>query len=278
MKRGLLFLLLLLNLELLWAYSPADSARFKAFIRYAEQNKLAALAPGERVGRIAQYFIGTPYEAGTLEAPGSECLQINLRAFDCNTFVENVVVLSVLFEQQEVTFDMFRRILETIRYRDGFNAGYASRLHYASDWLYDNESKHFFEWVQPGSIGKPFVPNVNYMSTHSQSYPALKDQPLLLPYIADREKVINTRMFTYVPKAKVTSKATWIKTGDVVVITTNTAGLDFSHMGIAIRRNGLIYLLHASSTSKKVQISNVSLRKYLADVKKHTGIVVVRPI
>ncbi len=45
---------------------------------------------------IGKFFLGAPYMAGTLETKGAEHLVINLRKFDCVTFVENVVALAWL--------------------------------------------------------------------------------------------------------------------------------------------------------------------------------------
>ena len=43
---------------------------------------------------IGKFFLGTPYVAGTLETKGAEHLVVNLREYDCVTFVENVVALA----------------------------------------------------------------------------------------------------------------------------------------------------------------------------------------
>ena len=42
---------------------------------------------------IGKFFLGTPYVTGTLETEGAEHLVVNLREYDCVTFVENVVAL-----------------------------------------------------------------------------------------------------------------------------------------------------------------------------------------
>ncbi len=47
---------------------------------------------------IGKFFLGTPYVVGTLETKRGEHLVVNLREFDCVTFVENVVALAWLCE------------------------------------------------------------------------------------------------------------------------------------------------------------------------------------
>jgi len=82
----------------------------------------------------------------------------------------------------------------------------------------------------------------------------------------------------YVPKTAVRSVYPLIQSGDIIAITTDADGLDYSHLGIAVKdAAGVVRLLHASSSAKKVIISETELFDYLAGVKRHTGITVVRP-
>ena len=48
----------------------------------------------ETILQIGQTFLGLPYEGGTLEGP-EEKLICKLDAFDCYTFVENVMAISL---------------------------------------------------------------------------------------------------------------------------------------------------------------------------------------
>ena len=82
----------------------------------------------------------------------------------------------------------------------------------------------------------------------------------------------------YLPKDKLTDEAPFIHTGDIIAITSSVPGIDFSHLGIALRQNGVVHLLHASLSGKKVLISDQSLKLYLSGISHHTGIVVLRPL
>jgi hypothetical protein len=277
MKR--LLVLLFLSLTVLPAFSQesSDSAVFGAFLDYAQKEKITKKPTGERVAAIAGFFLGVPYVASTLEADGPERLQVNLRGLDCTTFVENVLALHNLLKEKNPDFAAYKRILTTIRYRNGVLNAYPSRLHYASDWLKDNHAKGFLNFVKMGKSASTFQPCVNYMSTHPDVYAALKAHPEFIGEIAKQEACINQMSFSYCPKEALSPKASFIHTGDMIAITTNLSGLDFSHLGFAVRQNGQVYLLHASSSGKKVMISENPLSEYLAGIKKHTGIVVLRP-
>lgn len=277
MKRLATFALLLMLCGTLFAQLSADSLIFEDFLRFATREKLEKMPAGERVALVGRFFLGKPYVSFTLEAPGPERLQVNLRGLDCTTLVENALALSRLVVSTKKDFGTYQSILTDIRYRKGRLEGYPSRLHYASDWLSDNMEKGYVRLVETDGM-VAWNPKVNYMSTHLASYAALKADSALLPVIAAQEAAINQRTFPSLPKNKLTEKAAFIRSGDIIAIATSLPGLDFAHLGIAIRKKGRIFLLHASSTGKKVLISETPLSGYLAGIKKHTGIVVVRPL
>lgn len=54
-----------------------------------------------------------------------------------------------------------------------------------------------------------------------------------------------------------------LKEGDIVALTTNTPGLDVTHMGIIKMVNGVPHLMHASSKQKKVIIDPLTLADYM---------------
>lgn len=276
MKRLVTFLLVVMLGGSVFAQNSADSILFQKFLCYAAKEKLEKKPAGERVAAVGRFFLETPYVAYTLEAPGPEQLQVNLHGLDCTTLVENALALSRMMVSGKQDLDTYKTLLTSIRYRDDKLDGYPSRLHYASDWLTNNVKKGFLTNV---NVGKDTLfPKVNFMTTHPAAYAALKTDSLLIPTISAQEAEINRLAFVYLPKNKVTEKASCIHNGDVIAISTSFPGLDFSHLGIAVRQKGKIYLLHASSTGKKVLISEIPLAAYLAGIKKHTGIVVVRPL
>ena len=94
--------------------------------------------------------------------------------------------------------------------------------------------------------------------------------------IKNMEDSINKRTRYYIPKSDIDKVYSKIKAGDIILITTNIAGLDTSHLGIAILYNGTIHLLHASSEYKKVMISLSPLKEYMAGIRSQSGIIIGR--
>lgn len=274
----LFFFIFSAALSFVHAQESQDSLVFQKFLDYAAKEKITEKETGERIILIARYFLDAPYVASTLEKEGPESLQVNLRELDCMTFVETVLALHNVLKESQPNFSTFKRVLTSIRYRNGIIDGYPSRLHYASDWLYNNVQMGFIQFAEMGRASETFRPEVGFMSTHPGLYPALMSHPEYMAEMARHEAHINTMLIKYLSKDKLTSKTGFIHSGDIIVIKTDIKGLDFTHLGFALRNNGEVYLLHASSTGKKVLISSQSLKNYLSDIKKDTGVVVVRPL
>lgn len=222
-------------------------------------------------------FLGTEYAAFALEAPGPERLVINLRGLDCVSFYENSLVLARCVKKDMMTFDEYRRELTFVRYRGGVIDGYPSRLHYTSDYFFDNAKKGVWRDVTKEAGGVPFVKNINFMSTHPEQYRQLRENSKFLEQIRQHEEEITRREKYFLPKDRVSVNAEKIQSGDILGITTDITGLDVSHTGIAVRQNGVLHLLHAPAVGKKVEVSEPALADYLARNKHHTGLMIVRP-
>lgn len=226
--------------------------------------------------QIANSLVGTPYVGHTLETEGEEHLVVNLREFDCTTFIETVLALTMTVQSDAPGVETFCQILQALRYRKGRIDGYGSRLHYFSEWIADNEKKGFVENITNQFEGEPLKISVNYMSTHPEAYLQLKDDSLMRLKIATVENKLSDLSKTYyLPKEKVSLKEPQLPEGTIVGITTNIEGLDFIHTGILIRVGQQIHLLHASSDNKKVLISEQPLSEYLMSNKRQTGIVIL---
>jgi hypothetical protein len=232
----------------------------------------------EVVVAIAESFIGTEYAANTIDAPGKEQLMINLQTLDCVTFYENSLVLARCIKKGKSTFEDFKKELQFVRYRGGVIDGYASRLHYTSDYFFENDRTSVLKDVTKELGGVPWKKKINFMSTHPNLYLQLKNFPENVDKIRKIEDEINTRPKYYIPKATVKRIAPQIRDGDIIGITTTIDGLDCSHTGIALRQNGKLHLLHAPVPGSKVQITELPLWEYLAKIKKDSGIIVARPV
>jgi cell wall-associated NlpC family hydrolase len=231
------------------------------------------LFSGDLIIEIGRSFLGAPYQAGSLDAPGKEKLIVNFRQFDCTTFVETVLALARCANAGKISKPEFRKTLKLIRYRQGEIDGYASRLHYFTDWLRDNEKKKILKNISYQGNAGAQRKKINYMTTHRVCYPALKNesefQKMLLV-----EKILSRKIFHIIGRDKVGAQKANIKNGDIIAFTTDQEGLDVAHVGFALWQRGNLYLLHASSKEDAVVISRKTISAYLKSSKKFTGIVV----
>jgi hypothetical protein len=68
----------------------------------------------------------------------------------------------------------------------------------------------------------------------------------------------------------------FIQEGDIICLTSVKSDLDIAHQGFAIKRNGRVYLLHASSLAGKVIIARQPLAQYVDSQRGQSGIMVIR--
>ena len=260
-------------------YKDKDVEICKSKFEMAISKNLAFEPIGNVITAVGKSFLGTVYIAHTLEVGDTEQLVINLTGLDCTTFLENSLVFSRLIKEGKTTFKDYENELKKIRYRDSKLDQYPSRLHYFSDWIYNNTHKGIVKDVTKEIGGEPIKFDVGFMSENPKYYVQLKDNPEFIPIIKKQEEAINKREYYYIPKEKVAAIESKIHNGDLIAITTNLKGLDIGHVGIAIKMDdGRIHFLHAPIVGSKVQITDEPLPDYLARVKKHTGIIVLRAI
>lgn len=218
---------------------------------------------------IATSYLGTPYVANTLESDGEENLVINTKAVDCVTFVEYTLA--------QALGPSFADNLQKIRYRNGIIDGYTSRLHYTSDWIANGIRHGFLTDVTAKHSPSTQKLALSFMSTHPKLYKKLADSPENVKRMAEYEQALSGRDVHWLPKNKLPETGLpWIKDGDIIAIATKTPGLDIAHMGIAQYVDGKLHLLHASSTLRKVVVSDRPLSYMLNNNKSWTGIRVVR--
>lgn len=250
-----------------------DRAVFDRYVAEMAPNK--SLPTGELMVKTARFFLNAPYVAATLEKE-PEGLVINLREMDCMTLVENVVALTRTMQSASPSFEEFCKNLQTLRYRNGEIHDYADRLHYTTDWIFENQRKGIVKDVTR-EIGGIFLPvDVSFMSTHPDSYKPLKENPALVAKIASKEEEINARSYYYIPETDIDKLSPGIKEGDIVCFVTTIKGLDISHVGVVCRVGEKLTFIHASTTGKKVIINEAPLQEYVEGIKRNSGIMIVR--
>lgn len=258
---------------------PEDLEVCNKKFEFAVQKEMQIQPIGEVIAEVGKSFLGLNYAAHTLEVAGDEQLVINLTGLDCTTFLESSLTFARCIKSGKTSFEDYQVHLTLIRYRSGKIDKYPSRLHYFSDWIYDNVKKGIVIDVTKEIGGKPIKFAVDFMSTHPDSYKQLKENNSFIPAISKYEDEINSREYFYIPKEKVEEHESEINNGDLIAITTNIKGMDIGHVGIAVKLDdGRIHFMHAPLVGAKVQISEEPIGEYLARIKKHTGIIVLRAV
>ncbi len=254
-------------------FTPEDLQIFNQYLSYIKPFK--NLSKTEVLEKTATFFLGKPYEAHTLETTAGETLVVNLRAFDCTTFVETVIALSRTASSVIPAFNTYLNELQHIRYRNGEINGYASRLHYTSDWIYENERNGKLKNISVALGGRMEEKTIGFMSAHRESYRQLKEDDATLQAIVVREKEINGRGgFAFLPKANIAITAPLIPHMAMIGFTTDIRGLDVSHTGFAFREGDRLTFIHASSARQKVVIDEKTLSDYCLGQKSCAGILV----
>lgn len=222
------------------------------------EQKAAKSVAADQIYFLSGKFLGTPYKdhtlTGDLNTP--EVFTINLSGMDCFTYIDYVEALRLSDNYPE-----FKNNLQNIRYKDG-KIAFTKRNHFFSDWPVNN----------PESV-KDVTKDIGggKAVTTSKNLNVKKDGSYYLPGITPKE-----REFYYLPSGVIDSDLVDnLNTGDYVGIYTELPGLDVTHTGIVIKKDGRAYLRHASSRSVNEKVVDEDLLEY---IENKPGLVVYRPI
>jgi cell wall-associated NlpC family hydrolase len=252
-----------------------DEARFASFLAGLPPRA----TPGERAAAAGEALLGRPYVAAPLAPPpGSqeaEPLVARLDGFDCVTLVETCLAVART-QERDRTWRDFTEELERLRYREGRRAGYASRLHYFSDWLRDNDRRDIVRNLTAALGGVPDTRPLTFMSRHRSAYPALADDGVFAD-LSRLEASASKPPRHVIPKARIGSILPMLQAGDVLAFATDIEGLDVAHVGLVHRTaGGAVHVLHAPEPGQAVQISRTPLVAYTARHAQHVGVMVGR--
>lgn len=261
-------------------YQRADSLKVMQLFKSAQ-------AVGRKdIGTYMVFFgrqlKGVPYVGKTLEKNKDEHLVVNLRQLDCTTYVETVLALSRCMAQDRATFANYCAQLRIIRYAGG-EVSYPTRKHYFTYWIQQSALQGLVKDVQ--SPNPPFkavqTVKADYMTNHLSQYPMLTGQPEWVGKIKAMEKAVTGLRVRYIPKSALNNSKLLRQTvhdGDILGLVTTKAGLEISHVGIAVWHNDGLHLLNASSLQHKVVEDGDLLKTYLGKRKTEKGIRVARPL
>jgi cell wall-associated NlpC family hydrolase len=201
----------------------------------------------DRVEFFSKCFLGSPYETNPLGgAPGTpEVLTALLEGFDCVTYVESVLALSLSTTSGEFV-DWLRRI----RYVEG-QVSWAHRNHYMTGWVRQNKRAGVVKSIAAGVPG-------NHKSRVLDVVPGIPAR--------------RTR-FLVVPRSKLERLQRRLRTGDLIFFASTRRRLDVFHCGILVRRDDRLWLRHAAGGRKSVVEQGLS--EFLA-ANRMAGVLVVR--
>ena len=214
-------------------------------------------ATGEQIEFLSEQFLGTPYKASTLtgDINTPEVFTVNLEGMDCFTYIDYVEALRL-----STTLEDFKANLKDIRYRDG-DISFQGRNHFFSDWPTQNsDSVRDITYEIGGNKTIAVEKNLNLKSDGSNFLPGIP--------------AVNRKIY-YIPTPEIDDDLLKkLRTGDYVGIYTGIEGLDVTHTGIMIKKDGRVYLRHASSRKKNYKVVDEDLKQYIQNTP---GMVIFRP-
>lgn len=257
--------------------------KFQSLVARARAENWTALPMGARVAAFGRAMTGTPYVGFTLEIDDKiESPSCNFSGLDCWTFFEAALGLARMIETPRASYspeDLLREI-EWTRYRGGrCTGGYLERIHYLDEWFFDNAARNNVIDLTRDLPGAQRLHGrrSTEMTTLWKSYRYLKKNPSLRPKMRQLELQVEKLPVYYVPKAVVPKAEASLQDGDIIGIVTKYQGGVCSHVGLAVRQDGVLRFLHASRNHKKVLVDK-RLSGYLNDFSAHAGIMVARPL
>ena len=227
---------------------------------------------------VAKQMLGTEYVAGTLEKV-PEQLVVSLTQTDCILFVESCLAMALNAKKGIFHPDSLCATIQSLRYRDGKVDGYASRIHYTSEWIRQGEARGIFREITDVLSGDNLSgQRFSYMSEHSDAYRQLKGNPAEVARIAQMEASLNQHTdYFVIPKEAVSKMEHLLKDGDILGFNSTVKGLDIAHVALVYHKeNGQVGFIHASQADGKVVIDEKSIADYVNARKSNNGIRIVR--
>jgi hypothetical protein len=278
MQKQVLYLVCILFLcSSAGATDEATQQKFTAVRQKIQDSNWRALPLGKLIAKVGLQLVDAPYVGGTLDGSGRERCTVDMLRLDCVTLFEVSLNMGRIMKQgKDSLHDLIEAVTFT-RYRDGVLSDYTSRLHYTSDWIENNIQKGTVVDVTSQLGGKPFPLALGFMSQNPKYYPALVENPQLVPVMQTIEQRVNLTSRTIIRKEDIASIEEKLQDGDIIAIATSKKGLDYSHTGLIVREGNRARFLHASSVKKKVMLDG-PISEYVNRAESNLGITVLRPL
>jgi len=213
---------------------------------------------GPRIAFLSGFFLGLKYRESTLTGDSNtpEVFVIDLAGVDCFTFIDYIEAMRL-----SNSFGSFRKNLKQVRYQNSA-VSYESRKHFFTDWAEYGPVSVDDLTAQIG--GKKAVSILKMMNLKEDGLP-------LLPGIEPHQRAIKYILSENI-KGPVLRK---LRTGDYAGIYSTIQGLDVSHVGIIIKKDGdAVVLRHASSDRECRKVIDQDLQEYITG---KPGLIILRP-
>jgi N-acetylmuramoyl-L-alanine amidase-like len=203
----------------------------------------------QRLDRISGVFLGSAYQEGSLGGGPDldEEFRIDLKAFDCVTFMEVVLALALADTVSDFTDSTLR-----IRYEGG-QIDWFHRNHYMVDWIRNNESSGFVRNVTSG--------------------PYTLEKTCTLNLIEGLET--RTATFRYFPLEEMARAKNVMEHGDIILFVSIRKDLDVFHTGFVFDRGDRILMRHA--TRRAGLVIDQDLDEFVGQ-NQLAGIILLRPL
>lgn len=255
--------------------STDDRSTFESWLKDGLQKKQAGASVVDLIEFYAQKQLGIPYVGGLLEVPKSESLVVTLEGSDCVLFVEYSLALTLTTLQNSISFDDLSQHVALLRYQRGVVDGYASRLHYFSDWLYTNQQKELISVLHQTDNTLPRLDPVQFMSANRSAYRQLSESDSLFTLIRNREDYLKNRPLRYIPQERIPEFEKSFQTGDILSFVSTINGLDIAHTALIVREGDRVGFYHASTTGQVIKDPK-TVYQYTRDRRNVNGIIVAR--
>jgi hypothetical protein len=223
----------------------------------------------------AKKQLGIAYVAGLLEVPKTEQLVVTLQGSDCVLFVEHSLAMTLTTLQGSQHYDDLARNIALLRYQQGQVIGYASRLHYFSDWLQTNENKSIIKLLHQSDETLPVMDPVNFMTQNRSAYAQLANSDSLYTLLLQREAYLRDRHIRFIPQHRIPELESTFQTGDILSFVSTIDGLDIAHTAIVVRDGSRVGFYHASTTGKVIKDPK-TIHEYTTGRRNVNGIIVAR--
>ncbi|AGF74864.1 hypothetical protein BAnh1_09940 [Bartonella australis AUST/NH1] len=210
---------------------------------------------GEIVDRVSAAFLTTPYRSETLigSPKEPEALVADFEGVDCFVLADYVEALS-----RSNNKETFLKNLARICYVNG-KVSYLSRRHFFTDW-YATFPRNARD-ITP-NVSSAYVTVKKWLNRKSDGRRYVKGLEII------------PRKINYIPGPSIDVQVlNQLKTGDYVGIYSPREGLDVSHAGIIIRRNGQVWFRNASSLQENRKVVDSPFMEYMLS---KPGIIVLR--